>query len=243
MAREDKLAAAAAENTSVDTGNKGTVAGSEEQQIIVDEQTAVVDEASTAEDTAGAVVEQPAPAAEEAGNGAAPVATAAVSKVRETTDVQVTSTQQSAPRSGSATALTLMAQWDSYIEDAASNKPQTASSVTRLRDRLINLLRTTVNVADNKDFVQVSNYLLKEIVANRTGAFTLSMVHRGFSDMPGAAANKPRFALDAYLCFADPASRAQNIAQYNIVNSAQFADTPELRDRFVAYFNRISGKR
>jgi hypothetical protein len=140
-------------------------------------------------------------------------------------------------------ALTIIAQWDSYIIDAASNKPQTARSVAVLRDRLINLLTITVNVADNRDFMQISNFLLKEIQANRTGAFTLSMVHRGFSDLPGASANKPRFALDAYLCFADPAGRAQNIAQYNITNSAQLANTPELRDRFVAYFNRISGNR
>jgi hypothetical protein len=142
-----------------------------------------------------------------------------------------------------ASGLTIIAQWDSYIIDAASNKPQTARSVAVLRDRLINLLTITVNVADNRDFMQISNFLLKEIQANRTGAFTLSMVHRGFSDLPGAKCEQTALCPGRVSVCADPAGRAQNIAQYNIANSAQLANTPELRDRFVAYFNRISGNR
>lgn len=241
MAREDKLAAAAAQNTSVDTGVKGTVDGDAPQEAaqVQSQEPVVQDPVAAVDETAGA---EPEPAQTEPEPAADPVA--AVTKVRETNDVgNVAGVQQSAPRNGSPLALTLIAQWDSYIQDAAANKSQTPRTVAQLRDRLINLLTITVNAQDNRDFMQVSNYLLKEIQANRTGAFNLSMVHRGFGELPGATANKPRFALDAYLCFADPQGRAQNIAQYNIVNSAQLANTSELRDRFVAYFNRISGKR
>lgn len=241
MSREDKLAAAAADNTAVDTGVKGTVDGSVAAEGNEQQTAPVVKEGDKVTPAPVAETPAPAPAPAPVAEPAAVVAPA-VGKVRETTEVQAAA-PQSAPRQGSPVALTIIAQWDSYIQDAASNKAQTARSATALRDRLINLLTTTVNLAENKDYVQVSNYLLKEIVSNKTGSFTLSMVHRGFSELPGTTANKPRFALDAYLCFADPATRSAHIGPYNLQNAAQLARTPELRDRFVAYFNRISGNR
>lgn len=148
-------------------------------------------------------------------------------------------------RDGSASANALMEQWLAYAVKADARKPQTPTQLLLMQRDLMRLIRSTANLDETQDFVQVSNYLVNLINENKTGAFSAGALFRLFDSNIESEANtnKARFALDAYLLFAEPKVRQANINTYNLLNSAQIATTAEKRDRFVAYFRRISGQR
>lgn len=231
MGNPDKIAAAAADATA--TGADAKVAN--EQPVNTQ---AVAENLSTQDGT-----QQPeAPVVAEA---VAP-APAAVT-VKETVAPVVANTGESdtSRAQGSNAANALQEQWRAYSIAADKSKGQSVTSITALQRQLMDLVEATVNLKETTDFVQVSQYLMRLVQENKTGAFSAGAIFRMFDKniMSPVKTNQVRFALDAYLCFADVKQRQANIGTYNLLNSAQLAKTPALRDRFVAYFNRISGKR
>lgn len=176
--------------------------------------------------------------------GGIPPVVEQATKVRETT--AVTSNEPTVERaSGSASANALMEQWKAYAIAADKRKVLTPTQLLLQQRGVMRLIKSTANLDENQDFAQVSNYLIGLINENKTGAFTGGVIFRLFDTgiESEATTNKARFALDAYLLFAEPKVRQANINTYNLANSALIADTPEKRDRFVAYFRRISGNR
>lgn len=226
MANVDKIAAQAADSTAVGNGEEPTT---EVKNLL-------------------------APAAdkkkEEAVQPAAAVAAPRVS-VRETTPVAdavaaATGNAEHTTRAkGTNTANALQEQWLQYTLGANPKKPQSTNSIIELQRTLIRLIETTVNLPDVNDFMQVSNYLIRLINEDKTGVFSGGAIFRHFDRgiVAPALTNNARFALDAYLLFANPDVRASHIGVYNLENSAKIGKTVQLRERFVAYFNRISGRR
>lgn len=233
MSNPDKIAAAAADATATGADAKVAIEQPANTQTVA-ENLATQDGDKTAVDPAPEAV-APAVAAEPA-----------VVKVKETTAPTADdNTSQVSRAHGSNTANALQEQWLAYSIAADKSKAQSVTSITQLQRNLMNLVETTVNLKDNADFMQVSQYVMRLIQENKTGAFNLGAIYRMFEKNIASPVktNQVRFALDAYLCFAEVQHRQVNIGSYNLLNAAQLAKTPELRDRFVAYFNRISGKR
>ena len=216
MANIDKIAAQAAEST---------VAGNGE---------AVTTEVKNLQATAVETKEDAAPAPKVSARETIPVAAAEKASTAHTTRAK-----------GSNTANALQEQWLQYTLGANPKKPQSTTSIIELQRTLIRLIDTTVNLPDTNDFMQVSNYLIRLINEDQTGVFGGGAIYRHFDRniVAPALTNQARFALDAYLLFANPEVRAVHIGVYNLDNSAKLAKTVALRDRFVAYFNRISGRR
>lgn len=175
--------------------------------------------------------------------GIAPVVEQAT-KVRETSTV-ANDQPQVERSSGSASANALMEQWKTYAIAGDRRKILTPTQLQLQQRGVMRLIKATANLAETQDFVQVSNYLIGLINENKTGAFSGGTIFRLFDTgiESESISNKARFALDAYLLFAEPKARQANVNTYNLQNSAQIADTADKRDRFVAYFRRISGSR
>lgn len=226
MSNPDKIAAAAAEATAT-----GTAAQQPEATVVaqdtVQEQPVVVE---TKEET-------PAPVA------AAPEAPAV--KVKETAPTTTETAPTASRAAGSNTANMLQEQWLAYAIGADKTKSQSVSSLTTLQRNLMNLVENTVNLKDVNDFIQVSNYLIRLIQENKTGAFNTGYLFRLFDKNIASPVktNEIRYAIDAFLCFADVEQRQTNVKVYNLENSAKLCKTPQLRERFVSYFKRISGVR
>lgn len=226
MANPDKLAAKAADKTAVGTGEPATTDA-------VNLQAPEVNLTGKVEVT------------EEKSEAVAPAVT-----VRETAPVtaaptagETTTTTSRAKGSNAANAI--QEQWLQYVLGANPRKPQSTKSITDLQRNLIRLIDTTVNLSDTQDFVQVSNYVIRLINEDKTGVFSGGAIYRYFDKglVAPALTNQARFAIDAYLLFSDPDVRKQHIGVYNLENSAKLAKTVPLRERFIAYFNRISGNR
>lgn len=227
MSNPDKIAAAAAEATAT-----GTAAQQPEATVVaqdtVQEQPVVVETKA----------ETPAPVA------AVPEAPAV--KVKETAPTASTEDAPAASRAnGSNTANMLQEQWLAYAIGADKGKSQSLASLTALQRTLMNLVENTVNLKDVNDFIQVSNYLIRLMQENKTGAFNTGYLFRLFDKNIASPVktNEIRYAIDAFLCFADVEQRQTNVKVYNLENSAKLCKTPQLRERFVSYFKRISGVR
>lgn len=227
MSNPDKIAAAAAEATA-------TGAATQQPEATVVAQDTVQEQPPVVEPTE----ETPAPVA------AAPEAPAVKSKETAPT-TSAESTESVSRANGSNTANMLQEQWLAYAIAADKTRVQSASSLNALQRTLMNLVENTANLKDVNDFIQVSNYLIRLIQENKTGAFNTSHLFRLFDKNLASPVktNEIRFAIDAYLCFADVQQRAVNVKQYNLENSAKLCKTPQLRERFVSYFKRISGTR
>ena len=228
MSNPDKLAAAAADATA-------TGADAVQQQTTVVAENSVQEQAPVVETKPEAV----APAAQ-----VAEVAQPAVT-VKETAPTAPAQVETVSRAKGTNTANMLQEQWLAYSIAADKSKPQSVTSLSALQRNLMNLVETTVNLKDVNDFIQVSNYVIRLMQENKTGAFTTGYLFRMFEKNLASPAktNEIRFAIDAYLCFADVDQRKVNIQKYNLENSAKLCKTPALRERFVSYFKRISGVR
>lgn len=250
MANPDKLAAAASAATAQPEGAEASTQTAVQATVVdvaapknAEEAAQVIADNSAA---AEAVIQAAATAPVEP----APIAVAVATTVKETT-VKETSApiveQDTAVQSakGSPSANALMAQWLQYAIDCDSRKILTKFQLTRQQKNMVRMINSTVNLDETQDFVQVSNYLISLVHENKTGAFSSGALFRLFDTgiESQVVTNQTRFCLDAFLCFADPKHRAANVNVYNLINSAQLAKTSAKRDRFVAYFRRISGIR
>lgn len=143
----------------------------------------------------------------------------------------------------SSVSQALVAQWQEYEKRAAANVRQTPATLKAVQTELVNLISQTVNLDDDTDFITVSQRLFTLMAENKKGAFSISTLYRGLTVIGTAdrLVNNARFTLDAYLTFSAVKNRGNAIRVYNLQQSSMLAKTPEKRERFVAYFTRISG--
>lgn len=143
----------------------------------------------------------------------------------------------------SGASKALIAQWQAYESDAAPTVRQTPATIKAVQTKLVDLISQTVNLDDDQDFIAVSQRLMTLMRENKKGTFGLGVLYRSLTVLgtTDRTVNNARFALDCYLEFSNVQNRQNAGRVYNLQQSAMLAKTVEKRERFIAYFTRISG--
>ncbi len=143
----------------------------------------------------------------------------------------------------SSASKALIAQWQAYEAEAAPSVRQTPASIKVVQTTLVDLIAQTVNLEDDQDFIAVSQRLMTLMRENKKGSFGLAYLYRSLTVLgtTDRTVNNARFALDCYLEFSNVQNRQNAGRVYNLQQSAMLARTVEKRERFIAYFTRISG--